>query len=316
MTIYILMGILVVMIFILIGILCYHKRQVRSICRQLAFLKEHDSNMLITGTTNACNIGELVDLLNDFLMKQKKLRKEYLEKEKIISDTYTSLSHDIRTPLTSLDGYFQLLNESKDAEEQKRYIAVIQERIGSLKEMLEELFTFTKLKNDSYQLLLEPCQLNRIVKETVFSYYEEWTGKQIEPEFMISEEALMVMGNAPALRRVLQNLIKNGLEHGEKKIRIILQKRDGEVCLEVWNQICTTEEIDVTKVFERFYKADAVRSRNSTGLGLAITREFVLRMNGTIEARVEKKTEAEISQGINEDLGGEFGVIIRFPHME
>ena len=70
----------------------------------------------------------------------------------MISDTYTNLSHDIRTPLTSLDGYFQLMETCEDQEEQRRYMKIIQERIGSLKEMLEELFTFTKLKNDSFHL--------------------------------------------------------------------------------------------------------------------------------------------------------------------
>ena len=70
----------------------------------------------------------------------------------MISDIYTSLSHDIRTPLTSLDGYFQLLETSNDPQEQERYISVIEERIGSLKDMLEELFLFTKLKKDSYHI--------------------------------------------------------------------------------------------------------------------------------------------------------------------
>lgn len=86
----------------------------------------------------------------------------------MISDTYTNLSHDIRTPLTSLDGYFQLLEQSEDAEEQKHYMDIIQERIHSLKEMLEELFLFTKLKNESYHLELKHCCVNQVLKQTIF----------------------------------------------------------------------------------------------------------------------------------------------------
>ncbi len=295
---YVLFGVMGIFILVLAGMLWNQKRQVRDICRQLAFLKEHESNMLITRNTDAGGIGELTEELNDLLVKQRELYKNYLEKEHMISETYTSLSHDIRTPLTSLDGYFQLLEQAVDEQEQRRYIEIIQERISSLKEMLEELFMFTKLKNESYQLELSPCMLNRIVKETVFSYYDEWKSRQIEPEFRLSEEALCVMGNVSALRRVLQNLIKNGMEHGEKTIRIVLEKQKKMVRLEVWNQVADADKVDVTQVFERFYKADTMRSKNTTGLGLAIAKEFVIRMNGTIEAMI---------------VGDEFGVRIELP---
>lgn len=90
-------------------------------------------------------IGELADVLNEWLELKRREKKEYLKKEEMISDTYTNLSHDIRTPLTSLDGYFQLMETCEDQEEQRRYMKIIQERIGSLKEMLEELFTFIKI---------------------------------------------------------------------------------------------------------------------------------------------------------------------------
>ncbi|MGN1159362.1 MAG: sensor histidine kinase [Lachnospiraceae bacterium] len=282
------LAVVIIAVLILTGILINQKRQVHNICRQLAFLKDHESNMLITRNTDLGGIGELVEELNELLVKQRRLYKEYLAKERIISETYTSLSHDIRTPLTSLDGYFQLLEQSEDPEEQKRYLEIIQERISSLKEMLEELFTFTKLKNEAYELELSPCMVNRIVKETLFSYYEEWTARQITPEFELAEEPLCVMGNETALRRVLQNLLKNGLEHGEKTIHICLKRQEDKVCLEVRNHVKDPGKMDVTQVFERFYKADEVRSRNSTGLGLSIAREFVLRMNGTIEAVLEE----------------------------
>ena len=93
--------------------------------------------MLVTGDTGFGGLKELMEILNQLLLNRKKEHKKYLEKEQMISDTYTNLSHDIRTPLTSLDGYFQLLEKSEDAEEQKHYMEIIQERIHSLKEMLE-----------------------------------------------------------------------------------------------------------------------------------------------------------------------------------
>ncbi len=153
--------------------------------------------------------------------------------------------------------------------------------------MLEELFTFTRLKNESYRMENSPCCITRVLKNTVFSYYEDWQKKGIEPEISISEEQLYMEGNEPALRRVIQNVIKNGLDHGERKIRILLEKEQNEAVLKIGNDTAHPEEIDISQVFARFYKADAARSRTSAGLGLAIAEELVLRMDGKIEASVQ-----------------------------
>ena len=145
-----------------------YQRQVKDICRQLAFLMKHDSNMLIQREFDLGGIGTLSDRLNELLELQRKEKQRYQEKEALIADTYTNLSHDIRTPLTSLDGYFQLMEECENVEDQRRYLNIIHERIHSLNEMLEELFMFTKLKNESYSLELTPCCINRILKENCF----------------------------------------------------------------------------------------------------------------------------------------------------
>lgn len=295
---YIILSIFILIIFLLIGILWKYQRQVKDICRQLAFLKEHESNMLITRDMETGGIRELTDLLNDLLLWQRKERKKYLEKDKMISNIYTNLSHDIRTPLTSLDGYFQLLEESREEEEQARYLTIIQERIACLKEMLEELFTFTKLKNESYQLELSSCCFNRILKDTVFSYYEDWRERGMEPEIRIAEEEFYFQGNQPALRRVIQNVVRNVLEHGENKIMIQLQKEENEVVLRVGNETPHPQEIDAGQVFTRFYKADEARSKTSTGLGLSIAKELVNRMQGRIEAEI---------------ADNEFWIVIAFP---
>ena len=221
---YIMIGVLSVLILILIGILISYKRQVKDICRQLRFLQECDSNMLITTEMKKGHIGELAELLNTLLKERKKGRADYQKKEQMIADIYTNLSHDIRTPLTSLDGYFQLLEETQEENDRKRYIQIIQERIESLKEMLEELFTYTKLQNGTYELKLEPQNVGQILKETVFSYYDDWAEQEISPQFEITEEPVWIRGNKQALRRTIQNIIKNGLDHGNKEIRIQLSR--------------------------------------------------------------------------------------------
>lgn len=286
---YVIIGILIILIFILTGILISYERQVHHICRQLRFLKEQETNMLITKEMNGGHMGELVGLLNELLLKRKKERAEYLRKEQMIADTYTNLSHDIRTPLTSLDGYFQLLEHAEKEEERQRYLGIIQERIVSLKEMLEELFTYTKLQNETYELKLEPVNVGQVLKETMFSYYDNWVSHGITPQFHLTDIPVVIQGNAQALRRVIQNIIKNVLDHGNKEIEVCLTKQGERMKLVFRNQMEEGEEIEVSRVFDRFYKADQARSKSSTGLGLSIAKGFVLKMNGDI--RAEQKDE-------------------------
>ena len=285
---YIIIGILAGIIILQSIIIWKYQRQVKDICRQLAFLMKHDSNMLIHREFDLGGIGMLSDRLNDLLELRRKEEQYYQEKETLIADTYTNLSHDIRTPLTSLDGYFQLMEACENVEEQRRYLSIIHERIHSLNEMLEELFMFTKLKNESYRLELTSCCINRILKETVFSYYDDWVRREIQPDIQITEEQLYIDGNKQGLSRIIQNVIKNGLDHGEKKIRIVLKREQNQAVLRINNQVTASEQIDIEHVFDRFYKADAARSKTSTGLGLSIAREFVRRMNGEIGAKIEE----------------------------
>lgn len=286
---YVIIGILIVLIFVLTGILVSYERQVHHICRQLRFLQEQETNMLITKEINWGHTGELVRLLNELLQKRKKEQAEYLRKEQMIADTYTNLSHDIRTPLTSLDGYFQLLEHAEKEEERQRYLRIIQERIVSLKEMLEELFTYTKLQNETYELKLEPINVGQVLKETMFSYYDNWVSHGITPQFHLTDIPVVIQGNAQALRRVIQNIIKNVLDHGNKEIEVCLTKQGERMKLVFRNQMEEGEEIEVSRVFDRFYKADQARSKSSTGLGLSIAKGFVLKMNGDI--RAEQKDE-------------------------
>ena len=280
--------VLVCIILFLIWFIMKYQRQRKDICRQLWFLKDHDSNMMISSEIRFGGVGYLADTLNEIVELRKWERKKYLDKEKSISDIYTNLSHDIRTPLTSLDGYFQLLKESEITEEQQHYILVIQERISSLKDMLEELFTFTKLQNDDYVLELSTCSLNRILKDTLFSYYDIWKENDIEQKFEITEEPLMIEGNPQALGRTIRNIIKNGFEHGEKQFEVHLERKEQRAVLSLKNMVSEPDKIDISRIFERFYKADEARSDSSTGLGLSIAKEFVLRMKGEIRAELDE----------------------------
>lgn len=294
----ILTAVLAIIVIIMAAVLLKIRAQLRDINDQLDFLYENDTNMLIGTDTNLIYLGQFKQRVNRFVEQWHKKRAEAAKKEQMISDTYTNLSHDIRTPLTSLDGYFQLLKDERDEKLQAHYIGVIQERIASLKDMLEELFMFTKLKNDTFKLEMDKCCVSRLLKQTVFSYYDEWKMRGIEPVVDICDEQIFILANTQALKRVFQNVIKNGLVHGKNDIEIRLytkalgnvsdkNKGNRMVNISVSNTIENPENVDVSQVFERFYKADEARSVTSSGLGLSIAKELVERMDGKINAQIE-----------------------------
>lgn len=270
----------------LIMIMLY-RRQVKQTCRQLAFVKENDTNMRLQMSGGFPELDALRGEMNEVIEQTKKLNRETIRGEERFKETITNISHDIRTPLTSLDGYFQLLQEAQTKEEWERYIAIIKERISSLKAMLEELFTYTKLQNKNYELAMEDVDFGKCVYDTVFSFYEEFKNKGIEPEVDFSEEIYHVSGNKEAIRRILQNMIKNALEHGKSTIAIKMYQERGLVQFSCENDVEHAEEIDVEQVFERFYKADSARTHTSTGLGLSIAKNFTEKMGGTMSVKLE-----------------------------
>ena len=274
-------------------------RQHLKICRQLQFVREQDSCLLVS--VNVEHFGELklAEEINRTLEDVRERKQELSEKEKLIADAYANLSHDIRTPLTSLDGYVQLLRDAATPEEQARYTAIIRERIETLKELLEDLFTFTKLKNGKYEPELEIISLRSVTAETVLSYYDVWKEAGVDPEIDLTEEVLPILGNELAVKRILQNITKNAMVHGHKSIFVTLRKRDERTAeVVIANPVEHPEEIEISRVFEQFYTADRYHQQASSGLGLAIAKEFTERMNGTIGASLD---------------GNRFSVTITFP---
>jgi len=262
---------------------------VKKACRQLAFLKENETNMRFTSDIPFPLWNEWVDSMNEILDKARKVENKAQKNENVLKETITNLSHDIRTPLTSLDGYFQMLSESDSEEDRARYISIIQSRINSLRDILEELFTYTKLQNENYEMAVEKLDFSKCVHETLFSFYEDFKAKFLEPEIDFCEEALCVIGNEEAIKRILQNIIKNALVHGQKVISLRMERRNRYAVFSCSNDVENPGEIDVEQVFTRFYKADTARSRISTGLGLSIAKELTERMGGSVIATVEGK---------------------------
>lgn len=285
--------VLTALIIVLIVVITKHilyRRQIKSICRQLAFLNESVTNQRITTDCNDKEILNLAGHITDMYEKQMLREHELQMKDRRMKDTLTSVSHDIRTPLTSLKGYFELLMSEENVSKQMEYASVMSERMDCLSDLLEELFTYTKLQNEEYLLKIEKHDLTRLVLETLFSFYEEFKGREIQAKLDVSEDSVIMLCNDVAMKRVFSNIIKNAVIHGNGSINLYYGKfsdsmeiGDSNIVRFVCeNEVDNPNDINVMQIFDRFYRADRSRSQNSTGLGLTIVKELVEMMGGRI----------------------------------
>lgn len=187
-----------------------------------------------------------------------------------------------------MDGYLQLLKESREEAERERYMEVIQGRVEILGKLLEELFLYMKLQNDSYRLDMDRENITQIICEAVFSFYGEFQRAGIFPEVDFVERPIWINCSRSAVDRIVHNIIKNALEHGEGEIRLWLREENGRVIFRCANRVRQPQCIDMERIFEEFYKAESARGNAaSTGLGLSIAKSLAEKMGGEIRAWLE-----------------------------
>ena len=280
--------ILLIVIILLFIAFMYYRRQVLRLSRQMAFINENRTQMLLTSDINYQEFSLLIREINKRIVEIKALQSEFYRKENEIKEMMANISHDIRTPLTSLDGYFQLLADAKTDEERERYITIIKTRIESLNDMLEELFTYTKLQNEGYEPEFSKINFSKTVFDACFSFYDEFSVKGIEPKIDFSKEQLFINANEEAMRRVIQNVIKNAVVHGAKEVSFSLNRVGERAVFACSNRMSENDNIDLNRIFTRFYKADEARTKSSSGLGLAIAHDFTLKLGGSISAEINE----------------------------
>jgi len=275
----------------LIIITVYHisyRRQVEELSRQVQFINENKTEMKMVADISSKEMQKLTEEINKLKARLEETESDYKKQDEALRETITNISHDIRTPLTSLDGYIQFLEE-KDIPEEKRtyYLDIIKNRVKSLNDMLNELFTYAKMQDRNYTVELTEIDMAALTADTMMLFYDDIAKNGTEPEIVIPDECVPVKGNREALIRVIQNIIKNALMHG-KNLKVRLEREKETVRFTCSDELLNKSAvIDVTRVFDRFYKGDPSRGSGGSGLGLAISRELVEKMGGTIEAKCE-----------------------------
>lgn len=267
-----------------------YKNQIKQISSQLSFIMEHQSRKLVATQLKPREIGRLVRECNNLLSRQRAMGEQFSRKNQEMNLAITSLSHDIRTPLTSLDGYLQLALRTEAEQEKGRYVALAQSRIQQIIKLVDELFLYTRLQNPEYALELQPVDVVEVLKRNLFTFIDEFNRSGNEPELRLPERSALVMGDANAVERIFSNIIGNYFIHGDGALTVDVEDRQDTLCISFTNRLKAGSTVDTEKIFTRFYKEDPSRTLHSSGLGLSIVKALIEKMNGYTEAEYTADT--------------------------
>ena len=231
------------------------------------------------------NIENLIVEINTLIDDKRKMENIYKEKDMELREAIANMSHDLRTPLTSIMGYVYLLNDDKlDKEERKEYLKIIEKRSLVLNDLITNFYGLSRIQADQYEIKFEPVNLELVLGEIIAAFYETLDYKFGEPEINIEEGLGPVLGDKQALNRIFTNLIENIIKHGEGEVKISLKKKNKYIVMEFSNKAEELESKDVNRIFEKFFTKDRMRTGQNTGLGLAIVKLLVEKQGQKIEA--------------------------------
>ena len=259
------------------------RRGARQILRELSEKLSEDTNTLISLSVSDSQMRRLAAELNRQLRTLREQRLRYRQGDQELKDAITNVSHDLRTPLTAICGYLELLEREDKSDAAARYLERIGERTEAMKALTEELFRYSVVLSTDRDMTLEPVDMNAALEECAAGFYAALTGRGIEPVIFMPERRVVRRLNRAALNRVFSNLFSNALKYSDGDLTVALSE-DGEAAFS--NAAAALDPVQVGRLFDRFFSVEAARS--STGLGLAIARTLAEQMGGSVTARLEE----------------------------
>ncbi len=255
------------------------KQEVKNIGKSYKNILESDTNNLITVNTNNKELKKLANILNNSLKELRKLELEFKHGNQELKSSITNISHDLRTPLTAIKVYLDLIHNNLN-NSQKEYFKIIDNRVQDLIELTEQLFDFAKSIEIHHEIKKENICINDVLEESLANFYSVFKEYNINPQINICQEKVIKSLNENMLKRIFENIISNAIKYGKNDF-IIKMYSNGTI--EFTNQ---TDYLDITtleKIFDRYYTVKNVKKAN--GIGLSIAKQLVDLNNGKIEAK-------------------------------
>lgn len=264
-------------------------KEIRNINNQLNTINKSKTNSKVLISSSNKQIKNLTLEINKTLEEKLKTDAKHKKMDLEIRQAIANISHDLRTPLTSIIGYIQLMEDNSLSENEKnQYINIIKKRAKSLQVLISSFYDLSRLEEKEYKFELQSVNLHDIMCDLIALSYNDFLSKKIEPNIDIDEQISLIIADENAVRRILSNLIQNMIKYSNKFIFISLKNNKNHILATFTNDAPNLSEDDVSNLFQRFFTADRTRSGKSTGLGLAITKELVEQMGHEIFAELSK----------------------------
>lgn len=257
------------------------RRGAKALRLDLAQKLREDTNTLLSLPCRDKELRRLASSLNEELRLLRKERLRYQQGDRELKEAVVNVSHDLRTPLTALSGYVELLKGEALSPAGQRYLAQIEDRAQAMQAMTEELFRYS-LAAEETALTLEPVDLRAAVEEALLSFYGAFQQKGVVPQLSLPQGPVTRQLDKTALSRVLGNILTNALKYSPGELAVALSPAGA---LTFSNPAPDLDPVSAGRLFHRFYTVES--SAQSTGLGLSIARELTQRLGGTISAQWE-----------------------------
>lgn len=263
-------------------------RALREAEKQMTAIEQQPKeNRQLKAITFDRDLERLLSKINDIYLTRQKERIIYQRRETQIRREIENISHDLRTPLTSIIGYVDLMqNDELKVEEREEYLEIIKRRARVLQSFIHDFYELSRIEGENYPLFLEKVTIQTIIAEVAVAYYHEFERKHITVELEMEENSSYIIADKIQLNRVLNNLIQNALKYANQSFLIKQYTSGNECILQFQNEKGNMSAIELDYIFDRFYCGDITRNNNSTGLGLTITKILVDKMKGTISAQI------------------------------
>ena len=277
---------LIAIIIFLITIIIGYKREFRRINKQITENLDEYANVKTKSVDK--DIENLVQSINLIFDSRQKIVAQKNKNEEKIRESISNMSHDLRTPLTSIMGYLQMIKSEKSSEaDKKEYMDIVEKRTKSLQQLISSFYDLSRMEGNEYNFNYKKVNLSSILCENIAVFYNDFRNNNIEPIIEIDENVKDIISDDGAINRIFSNLITNMIKHGENFVKITLRQENDVIITEFINKATRLTQENVDKLFDRFYTVDNSRSDKNTGLGLYITRIMVEKLGHSISSKID-----------------------------
>lgn len=280
--------ILAVLLLAAVGKIIWNKRNLRALTKEFEMLMTEEGNGELHLGSPSSDVEKFLEVFNAYLEKMRESQLAVQKKEQKLKDEITNISHDLRTPLTSMKGYLRLLEEvnvTENPKEREEYLAITVKKTEQLQYLVEQLYEYTNLRDKVEALCLEKTELYGFFCNQILNYYHDFETKGIQVQ-LPDEQQCEVLADKQALERIFANMIGNALKYGKDYWKIEIENTNSTVKMIFQNPANGLTEEEVSHLFERFYMQEQSRTVGGSGLGLTIAKMLMESMGGDMTAKL------------------------------